>query len=78
MAKSGAILREVGATNRTHPRDYANAINENTAALLKVHTSNYRIVGFTSEVPLSELVALGHAHACGLPRFFALLAELSP
>ena len=62
MAKSGAILREVGATNRTHPRDYANAINENTAALLKVHTSNYRIVGFTSEVPLSELVALGHAH----------------
>jgi len=62
MAKSGAILREVGATNRTHPRDYANAIHENTAALLKVHTSNYRIVGFTSEVPLSELVALGHAH----------------
>ncbi len=62
MAKSGAILREVGATNRTHPRDYANAINEQTAALLKVHTSNYRIVGFTSEVSLAELVTIGRAH----------------
>lgn len=62
MAKSGAILREVGATNRTHPRDYENAINENTAALLKVHTSNYRIVGFTSEVPLAALVAIGRAN----------------
>ncbi len=65
MAKSGAILREVGATNRTHPRDYENAITEETALLLKVHTSNYRIVGFTREVSLAELVAIGRAH--GLP-----------
>lgn len=65
MAKSGAILREVGATNRTHPRDYAEAIHENTALLLKVHTSNYRIVGFAKEVSLAELVAIGREH--GLP-----------
>lgn len=65
MAKSGALLREVGATNRTHPRDYENAITENTAALLKVHTSNYRVIGFTKEVTLAELVAIGRPH--GLP-----------
>ena len=59
MAKSGAILREVGATNRTHPADYENAINENTALLLKVHTSNYKVVGFTAEVTLEQLVAIG-------------------
>ena len=60
MARSGAILREVGTTNRTHPKDYIQAINENTALILKVHTSNYRIVGFTREVELEELVAIGH------------------
>jgi len=65
MAKSGAILREVGATNRTHPRDYENAITDRTAALLTVHTSNYTIVGFTSEVSLSALAAIGGRH--GLP-----------
>ncbi len=59
MAKSGAILREVGATNRTHPADYENAINDHTALLLKVHTSNYKVVGFTAEVSLEELVAIG-------------------
>ncbi|MEW6427125.1 MAG: L-seryl-tRNA(Sec) selenium transferase [Thermodesulfobacteriota bacterium] len=59
MAKSGAHLVEVGATNRTHPRDYENAITEATALLLKVHTSNYRMIGFTAEVPLAELVELG-------------------
>lgn len=59
MEQSGCILREVGATNKTHLRDYIHAINENTAALLKVHTSNYRIVGFTAEVELQELAALG-------------------
>ena len=62
MAKSGAMLREVGATNRTHPADYENAINENTALLLKVHTSNYKVVGFTAEVSLEELVAIGKKH----------------
>ncbi len=58
MAKSGAKLIEVGATNRTHLRDYERAITEETALLLKVHTSNFRIVGFTSEVPLAQLVEL--------------------
>lgn len=59
MAVSGALLREVGTTNRTHLRDYEQALSENTAVLLRVHTSNYRIVGFTHQVPLTELVALG-------------------
>jgi len=65
MAKSGAVLREVGTTNRTHARDYADAVNVQTALLLKVHTSNYRIVGFTSDVALEELVVIGREH--GLP-----------
>ncbi|MEI7448950.1 MAG: L-seryl-tRNA(Sec) selenium transferase [Desulfomonile sp.] len=59
MARSGAILKEVGTTNRTHPKDYIDAINDRTALILKVHTSNYRIVGFTREVGLDELVAIG-------------------
>lgn len=59
MKKSGAILREVGTTNRTHLKDYEQAITENTGALLKVHTSNYRIIGFHKEVSLKELVSLG-------------------
>jgi L-seryl-tRNA(Ser) seleniumtransferase len=62
MAKSGAILREVGTTNRTHPSDYEQAIGDNTALLLKVHTSNYKIVGFHAEVGLSELVMIGRQH----------------
>lgn len=60
MAKSGGILKEVGTTNRTHLRDYENAIEPDTALLLKVHRSNYSVVGFTAEVPLKELVALGN------------------
>ncbi len=59
MAKSGATLLEVGTTNRTHPKDYEKAIDPETGLLLKVHTSNYNVVGFTAEVDLPELVALG-------------------
>jgi L-seryl-tRNA(Ser) seleniumtransferase len=62
MEKSGATLREVGTTNRTHAADYERAITANTALVLKVHTSNYRIVGFSSAVELDELVAMGRAH----------------
>jgi len=62
MTKSGSILREVGTTNRTHRKDYQNAIGQNTALLLKVHTSNYSVVGFTAEVSLRELVDLGRDH----------------
>jgi len=58
MRKSGAVLREVGTTNRTHLGDYAAAIGPQTALLLKVHPSNYRIVGFTASVPIGELCAL--------------------
>ena len=59
MERSGAILREVGTTNKTHLKDYEKAINENTGLLLKVHTSNYKIVGFTKEVSPEELARLG-------------------
>jgi L-seryl-tRNA(Ser) seleniumtransferase len=62
MAFSGAKLVEVGTTNKTHARDYVNAITENTAAILRVHPSNYKIQGFSSEVPLNELVEIAHSH----------------
>ncbi len=70
MSRSGAILREVGTTNRTHPKDYVQAINEKTALILKVHTSNYRITGFTKEVSLEELAEIGASH--GLPTMMDL------
>ena len=59
MEQSGATLVEIGTTNKTHLSDYEKAINEETAALLKVHTSNYKIMGFTKEVELASLVELG-------------------
>ena len=62
MKRSGALLREVGTTNRTHLSDYKKAIGKQTALLLKVHTSNFRVMGFTSEVTLQDLVQLGKQH----------------
>ena len=62
MEASGARLVEVGATNRTHLADYERAITEDTAMILKVHPSNYRIQGFHEEVPATELAALAHRH----------------
>ena len=80
IAKSGAHLVEVGATNRTHLADYEKAINDETALLLKVHTSNFRVIGFTSEVSAEELVTL--AQTKGLPVMEDLgsgsLVDLSP
>jgi len=61
MAQSAAQLVEVGATNRTHLKDYQRAVTENTAAILRVHPSNYRVVGFTNEVPLRELAELARS-----------------
>ena len=58
MATSGAILKEVGTTNKTHLRDYLAAVGENSGAIMRVHHSNYRIVGFTSEPSIEELVGL--------------------
>ncbi|MCL4157610.1 UNVERIFIED_CONTAM: hypothetical protein GTU68_061434, partial [Idotea baltica] len=65
MECSGAKLREVGTTNKTRPSDYENAINENTGALLKVHPSNFEVVGFTAAVSTKEMVAIGQKH--GIP-----------
>ena len=62
MKRSGALLKEVGTTNRTHLADYQKAIGPQTALLLKVHTSNFRMMGFTSDVSLTELVQLGKQH----------------
>ena len=80
MRKAGGLLREVGTTNRTHLRDYEAALSERTALLLKVHPSNFAIVGFTAAVPLTEFTALGKRHH--VPVMVDLgsgaLADLSP
>lgn len=80
MKRSGATLVEVGATNRTHLKDYEAAIKEETGLLLKVHCSNYRIIGFTKEVSNEELVALGKVHALPVVEDLGsgCLVDLSP
>ncbi len=62
MEVSGAVLREVGTTNKTHLKDYIAAINENTGAIMRVHHSNYRIVGFASEPSIQELSMVAQEH----------------
>ena len=70
MAASGALLVEVGTTNRTHPRDYEGAIGQETALLFKAHQSNFAVVGFTKEVEPSELAAMGRRN--GIPTYYDL------
>ena len=65
LAQSGAKLVEVGTTNRTHRRDYEAALTEHTAAILRAHSSNFRVIGFTAEVTIGEMVEIGRAH--GVP-----------
>ena len=67
ISSGGAILHEVGSTNKTHLKDYQAGINEETGAILRVHTSNYRVIGFTETITDRELVDLAHAH--DLPAF---------
>jgi L-seryl-tRNA(Ser) seleniumtransferase len=80
MEAGGAILREIGTTNKTHLFDYENAITENTALILKVHKSNFRMSGFTDEVSIEELVHLGSTYH--IPVMFDLgsgcLLDLKP
>jgi L-seryl-tRNA(Ser) seleniumtransferase len=70
MEKSGACLKEVGTTNRTRLADYENVVNRETGLILKVHTSNFKIIGFTEEADLASLVALGKNH--GIPVMYDL------
>ena len=80
MTASGAVLREVGTTNKTHLYDYSRAVSEKTGLILKVHQSNYKVIGFTEDVPISDLVRLGNDQ--GLPVMYDLgsgnLIDLKP
>lgn len=67
IESTGAVLHEVGSTNKTHIKDYEEGINEETAALIRVHTSNYRLIGFTETVSDEDFVKLAHEN--GLPAF---------
>ncbi len=62
MEKSGSVLKEVGTTNKCHKADYINAINENTKALVRIHTSNYRVIGFHSDVSTKDMAEIAHSH----------------
>ena len=70
MEQGGTVLKEIGTTNKTHFADYERAIGPDTAALLKVHPSNYRVIGFTEDVPAEQLAEL--AHSKGLPLIYDL------
>ncbi|MBN2645501.1 MAG: L-seryl-tRNA(Sec) selenium transferase [Desulfuromonadaceae bacterium] len=80
MAAGGVLLREIGTTNKTHLRDYSEAITDETGLLLKVHTSNYRIVGFTESVSAATLVELGQQHRIPVMEDLGsgMLFDLSP
>lgn len=80
IAQSGAALKEVGTTNKTHPQDYSDAINENTALLLKSHTSNYSIAGFSSAPTRQDLAAIANQHSLPLVEDLGsgVLVELAP
>lgn len=80
MAAGGVILREVGTTNKTHLHDYQQAINANTGLLLKIHTSNYRIIGFTESVSAADMVELGRCHKIPVMEDLGsgMLFDLSP
>lgn len=70
MAYSGAVMKEVGTTNKTHTRDYVDALGDLTALILKVHQSNYKITGFTQDVSINELAAIGRRQ--GIPVMYDL------
>ena len=80
MASSGAILKEVGTTNKTHGYDYERAVTDNTALMLKVHQSNFRMIGFTETLSIQEMAALGNKYS--VPVMFDLgsgcLVDLKP